>query len=315
MLSLYSMMYRQGYRGGVWVDLEQPTNEEIRQVVDEFSISERVEAELLSPTPFPLVSSDQHMALVVLHFPVHRTGNDGVDGDTRSQEIDFIVGKRFVVTVRYEVVAPLHRLRKLLESEELVSGSASITTDVLVEILFAHLYAAVRDHGDHVANRLAHIERDMFAGSERSTVRAISEVNREYLHLESALANQEEPVTRFLTALSRAEFFGESFAERRARVLNERAQVAGLVHTHRAIAAELRETNNALLNAKQNEIIKILTVVSFIFLPLALIAKIFGMKVETMPFVHDPNGFWIILGIMLFVAGALILFVARKRWL
>src|SRR3989344_160691 len=190
------MMYRQGYRGGVWVDLEQPTNEEIRQIADEFSVSERVEAELLSPTPFPLVSSDQSMALVVLHFPVHRTSDDGVDGDTRSQEVDIIVGKRFVVTVRYEVVAPLHRLRKLLESEELVSGSASIPTDVLVEILFAHLYAAVRD-------------------------------------------------------------------------LNERAQVAGLVHTHRAIAAERRETNNALLNAKQNEIIKILTVVSFIFLPLA----------------------------------------------
>ncbi|MDO8407826.1 MAG: CorA family divalent cation transporter [bacterium] len=309
------MMYRQGYRGGVWVDLEGPTNEEIRQVVDEFSISERVEAELLSPTPFPLVSSDQGMALVVLHFPVHRTGNEDIEGDTRSQEVDFIVGKRFVVTVRYEVVAPLHRLRKLLESEELVSGSASVTTDVLVEILFAHLYAAVRDHGNHVADRLARIERDMFAGSERLTVRAISEVNREYLHLESALANQEEPVTRFLTALSRTEFFGESFTERRTRVLNERAQVAGLIHTHRAIAAELRETNNALLNAKQNEIIKILTVVNFIFLPLGLISWTFAMRTEGMPIIDRPDAFWIVIGGMLAVALCLTFFFTKKRWL
>ena len=64
-----------------------------------------------------------------------------------------------------------------------------------------------------------------------------------------------------------------------------------------------------------NEIIKILTVVSFIFLPLALIAKIFAMKATDMPFVDTPNGFWIILGIMFAVALLLTLFVARKRWI
>jgi len=87
------------------------------------------------------------------------------------------------------------------------------------------------------------------------------------------------------------------------------------VKTHRAIATELRETNNALLSAKQNEVVKILTVVSFIFLPLALIAKIFAMKARDMPFVDEPNGFWIILGFMFVVALLLTFFVAKKRWI
>jgi len=309
------MMYRQEYHGGVWVDLEGPTNEEIRQVAEEFSISERVETELLSPTPLPLVSSDHGMALVVLHFPVHGTGDPSAEGGTRSQEVDFIVGKRFVVTVRYEVVAPLHRLRKLLESEELVSGSASITTDVLVEILFAHLYAAVRDHTNHVADRLARIERDMFDGRERSTVRAVSEVNREYLHLESALANQEGPISHFLTALSRAEFFGDSFAERSTRVLTERTQVAGLVHTHRAVAAELRETNSALLESRQNEIMKALMMLTVVVLPLELIAFIFAMHVPGQPLEDNPDAFWIIIGGMLGAVALVLLYFAKRRWL
>ena len=155
----------------------------------------------------------------------------------------------------------------------------------------------------------------MFDGNERGTVRAISNINREFLHMEALLANQEEVLRRFLDALDHGGSFGESFAERATRILTERAHVARLVKTHHAIATELRETNNALLSAKQNEIIKILTVVSFIFLPLALIAKIFAMKIKTMPFVDDPNGFWIILGVMFFVALVLTLYVSRKRWI
>ena len=309
------MMYRQEHKGGVWVDLEQPSDEEIRETAREFGVSERLETELLSPTPFPLVSSDAGVALVVLHFPAHSSDHQSTEGDTRAQEVDFIVGHRFVITVRYEVVAPLHRLRKLLESEEMVSGHATITTDVLVEVLFAHLYAAVRDHTNHINERLGRIERDMFDGRERSTVRTISNINREYLHLEAALANQAEPLHRFLAVLAGSEFFGHSFAERGTRMLAERSQVAQLVITHRAVATELRETNSVLLNATQNEIMKTLTVVNFIFLPLGLISWIFAMRTEGMPLIDSPHAFWLVTGGMLGLALVLTLFFAKRRWI
>lgn len=309
------MLYRTEYRGGTWVDLEGPSDEEIRQVANEFSISERLETELLAPTPFPLVSGDRGIALVVLHFPAHGGSHQDAEGGTKNQEVDFIVGRNFVVTVRYEVVAPLHRLRKILESERLVSDKISVTTDILIEILFAHLYAAVRDHTNHVADRLARIEREMFAGSERSTVHGISEVNREYLHLEASLANQEEPLSRFLTALSRPDFFGESFPERRARVLAELGQVAGLVHTHRAVATELRETNSALLESRQNEIMKALMMITVVVLPLELIAFVFAMHVPGQPLEHTPQAFWIIIGGMAGAVVLVLLYFAKKRWL
>lgn len=305
------MIFRHEYVGGVWVDLEQPTAAEIQQIAQEFSINERMERELVSPTPVPTVASTGDMTLLVLHFPTH----GAEDGETKSQEIDFIVGRDFIVTVRYEIVAPLHHLKKLLETEQLVGGKAHITTDVLLEILFAHLYTSMRDHANHVADNLARVEREMFDGRERETVRAISNISREFLHVEAALANQEDPLRRFFEALSQSNFFGPSFAARMLRVLAERSHAARIVKTHRAVATEMRETNLALLSARQNEIIKILTVVSFIFLPLALIAKIFAMHAEDTPFIDEPNAFWIILGIMFLVALLLTLFSARKRWL
>ncbi len=305
------MIFRHEYKGGVWVDLEQPSENDIRQIAEEFSVCEHIEKELIYPTPMPLVSVDENMALLVLHFPTHGVN----DGEIKSQEVDIVVGKNFIITVRYEVVAPLHHLKKLLEAQSLVEGHTQITTDVMLEVLFAHLYTSVRDHINHVADNLSRVEKEMFDGRERMTVRSISNISREFLHAEASLATQEESLSDFMRAMSQLKFFDESFKLRAERIKTVRSNVARVVKTHRAVATELRETNIALLSAKQNEIIKILTVVSFIFLPLAFIAKIFAMKVEYMPFVDDPNGFWIILGFMFFIALALMFYVSRKRWI
>lgn len=305
------MIFRHEHRDGVWIDLEQPTAEEIRSIAREFSVGERIESELLSPTPSPLVAGDGNVALSVLHFP----SQSEVQGTVKNQEVDFIVGRKFVITVRYEVVAPLHALRKVLEAEELVSGRMPIGSDTLLEILFAHLYEAVRDHTRHLADQLSHIEHDMFSGHERSSVRAISDVSREFLHLEASVRGQEDPLERFFHTLALRNFFGASFSERAGRILADRLQVTHVIQMHRAMATELRETNASLLEARQNEVMKTLTVVNFIFLPLELIAFVFGMHALGTPLESNPNAFWIIMAFMLGIIGIMTIYFARKRWI
>jgi magnesium/cobalt transport protein CorA len=305
------MISRHEYRGGVWIDLEQPTPDEVREIAQEFSVSERLEREMLSPTPTPLVASEGGKTMLVLHFPAH----GAEDGKTENQELDFIVGSNVILTVRYEIVAPLHHLQKLLETQELVSKNPTLTTDVLLEVLFAHLYTSVHDHTNHIVSHLAHIEAEMFNGNERTTVRSILDISREFLHMETALANQEEPLDRFFKTLIRHEVLEKSFEQRTERILAERTQVARLIETHRAVATELRETNIALLSSRQNEIMKTLTVVTFIFLPLELITFIFSMHMLGTPLEQNPNAFWIILASMFGVLGLMVLILSKKRWL
>jgi magnesium transporter len=294
----------------VWVDLERPTDAEVREILNEFSISDRIGTELLSPTPVPLVAGDENAALLVLHFPIPRTD----DGENTSQEVDFIVGAHFVITVRYDLVVPLHHLRKVLETELAVAGGSNVSTDVLVELLFGHLYTSVRDHINHTSSQLARVEHEMFASHAHTTVRSISNVSRDFLHLESTLVNHEEPLARFLKTLTDRGFFGASFSERAARIAAERVHVAHLIRAFRAVATELRETNMALLETRQNEIMKTLTVITIIVLPLELIAFIFGMHALGTPLEQDPNAFWVILALMLVTCGLVVLFLRRKRW-
>jgi magnesium transporter len=306
-----NMLFRYTYHGGVWVDLEHPTEDEIRAVTKEFGVSERLEAELFSPTPSPLVAGDSAVAFLALHFPT--PGADS--GDIRDQEIDVIVGHAFIITVRYEVVEPIHRLQKLLKTEQLISPKDTMTTDVLLEILFAHLYTSMRDHTNYAASNLVGVEREMYSGQERKAVRSISDISRVLLHMEAVLTNQEDALKRYLEALTHHGFFGPSFAERSLRILAERAQIARLVKTHRAIATELREANVALLGARQNGIMKMLTIITVIVFPLELIAVTLGMHLPGTPLEGNPYGFIIVIGIMLLIAVLMTLFFIKKRWL
>jgi magnesium transporter len=77
----------------------------------------------------------------------------------------------------------------------------------------------------------------------------------------------------------------------------------------------MQEIFMGLVNIEQNKIIKIFTIVSVIFMPPTLIASIFGQNIVKMPFVTNPFGFWISIGLMFAFSGAILLYFSHKKWL
>lgn len=295
----------------VWIDLEVPTEDEIREVMREFDIDERIHEEISAPTPYPLSIAFPGYSYLILHFPV-----SGSEDGTRSQEVDFIVGKNFLITARYETIESLHNLHKVLEAEQLLGlPEHSGRTAQLLARVIGRLYASISEEIEFAGKRLERIERDIFSGKEQAAVRTISESGRILLRFETALARHKEPLADFLAALSTPVFFGSNFEEPAAHIEARRTHAASLVASYRAIAQELRVTNDSLLSATQNQVTKTLTVMAFTALPLTLIASIFGMNVEAMPIVHGPNGFWIVLGIMAGAGITLYVYFKLRRWL
>jgi len=77
---------------------------------------------------------------------------------------------------------------------------------------------------------------------------------------------------------------------------------------------ELRETNNSLLTTKQNETMKVFTVLAFITLPLSLIASLFNMDLVDIPLEHQPYGFWIVIAGMAVISLCMLWFFKYKKW-
>ncbi len=294
----------------VWVDMESPTRQELREVMHEFGIDGRIEEEIATTTPYPIVVSSTNYHYVVLHFPASEP-----TGGAKSQEIDFIVGKKFLITTRYEPIHSIHSLHKVFEAEELLGLSNSGSAEQLLERIMRRLYSSIREEVEALGKHLDRVEHDIFNGKEREMMREISEVNRVLLRFDMMIKRHEENLELLLEELSAPAFFGKSFAESAAHINAEREHVSSLVESYRDVAAELRDTNDSLLSSSQNEVMKTLTVITFIILPLTLITSVFQMRVPDLPLANDPNAFWIILTIDLVVVALLVLYTKLRKWL
>ncbi len=298
-------------RGGlIWVDLESPSREELRAVVDEFHIDPQVEEEIIAPTPYPLFVASPEYAYLILHFPTAE-----IAGGARNQEIDILVGKNYLVTARYEVVGSVISLHKAFEAEELLGIPQEGGAAVLLERLLRRLYTAMGEETERIARTLDRIEADIFSGKERKTVRAISEAGRILLRFETTLTRHQEPLTAFLEDLSTTSFFGKKFARGAGRIEAERSHAAALVASFRAVARELRTTNDSLLTSSQNEVMKTFTVLTVGFLPLTFIAGLFGMHTKYGPILGLEHDFALIIIVMVIVELLLILFMRLRKWI
>lgn len=304
------MITRHAKGGITWIDLESPTHRELDEIMDEFSIDDHVREEIITPTHYPLVNVYPKYAYLILHFPTA----DPKSG-TRNQEIDFIIGKNFLITARYEIIDTIHNLHHVFEAEKLLGlGKKGSHAGHLLERILKRMYGAIREEMERAAELLESIEEDMFSGKERDTVRGISDIGRVLLRFETTIARQQEPFHIFLRRLADPSLFGPGFTAHASHIEAQRAYVADIVSSYRAAATELRATNDSLLSASQNEVMKTLTLIASISSPFAIVAGIFGMNVDHTPFSDLQNAFWIILTLGLLSSASLLVFFRVKHW-
>jgi magnesium transporter len=303
------MLYRYEDSGLVWVDLESPTRDEVRQIAEEFNIESLVAEELLTPSSKPRADFYTNYAYVVMHFPaLHHSHNSA------EQEIDFIIGKQFLITTRYDVIDPLHKFSKVFEVNSVLDKSnIGDHAGFVFFYMLRKLYRSIEHEVEYVRHDLHSIEEHIFSGHEILMVEAISRSARDLLNLRQTI----EPHRETLHSLEEggAAFFGQDFVPYLKQVSNEYYRVHNHIMRHTEFLHELRETNNSLLTTKQNETMKRFTILAFTTLPLTLIAALFSMDTKSVPIVGLPFDWWIIVGGMIATVFIMFWYFKHKKWL
>jgi len=128
------------HRNITWIDLENPTAEEVKEVADRFNVDLMVASELLTPTLRSRVDYYKDYIYLILLFPISSSSTLG-NHDERSQEIDFIVGKKFIITTRYSTVDALLEFSKVFEVHSILNkGNMSEHAGYIFYYMLQHLY-------------------------------------------------------------------------------------------------------------------------------------------------------------------------------
>lgn len=291
-----------------WVDAVAPTVEEVKALMREFELDPALAEDLTSPSAKSKAERYADALYLVLHYPALRALHQRPE-----QEIDFIIGKKFLITVCYETVDPLHFFARSFEAQTVLGRGSAEHGGNLFASMARSLYRALQSECDALHARLDGVEEHIFAGREREMVAHLSHIGRMLHDFRRTLAPHEEMLQSLGPAGER--LFGAGFAYHSRALLGEEARVRHTVAYLRERLSELRDTNDSLLELKQSEIMKKLTMMAFVTFPLSLIAVIFGMSTRSMPIVGLRGDFWIIVGGMGVLTLLFLAYFKRKRWL
>jgi magnesium transporter len=297
------------YRNLTWIDVESPTQNEITHLIEEYDIPEIAAKELLSKTVRSKVDLHHNTIYLILHFPkVHTKGDVSTE-----QEIDFLLGKDYVITVHYEKIRALSHCTHSFESHTVSNKNAiGDHAGFLFFYLIKELYKDSMEALEGVNDNLKDIEKSIFEGKEGDMVHAISQTNRKLLDFKQAIRFHGDVLESFENAGKN--FYGDNFSYYLSAITGEYNKVNNLLEGHKEILRDLRETNDTLLSWKTNQTVKSLTVLSFIMLPLALITGIFGMNSEVI-FINSSVDFYSVLIAMVCLAIMMFLFFKGKKWI
>ena len=207
------MLTKRAHRGLVWIDLESPTQEEIRGIAAAYQLHPLVVHELSAPTLKPKVDFYADFIYLILHFPrLRKNAERTVQGSRGSgdQEIDFIIGKKFLITVRYGGSDTVQIFGKLFDASSVLDKRAlGAHAGFIFFHLLGKLYENLLQDIGAVRETLGDIEYRIFEGEEREMVLSLSRVSRDLLDFKRSLSLHRDVLESFEVA--GAKLFGENF--------------------------------------------------------------------------------------------------------
>jgi len=316
------MVHENKYKNIAWIDLENPTPEEVRSIMSEYNIDPIVAKDLLSPTLRTHVDTYTDYVYVVLHFPStyspdknkKNRGKESESDIKKINELDFIIGRDFIITTRYSEIDALHSFTKSIEVDTILrkEGSNEHAGHVFYQMV-QHLYKSILDKLDHVQDLLLDVENNIYLGKEKDMVVELSKLNRVLLTFNESISAHEGVLLSFENAGDT--FFEKDFKYYLKNMVSEFRRIDTSIRTTKGYLDELRITNDSLLTTKQNEIMKVLTILAFVTFPLSLVAGLFGMNTQATPVVGHQFDFWIVLGIMFILMTLMFAFFKSRDWL
>jgi magnesium transporter len=302
--------------GLTWVNAVAPDLEASQALAERFGWHPLDVEDIVSKRQRPKVDDyeDDRYLFAVLHFPAF----DKAVQRLNAAELDLFIGQDYLVTLPNRELLPVTRLFARCDADDefreqlFAKGSGRLLYEVLDD-LFDYCFPIL----DKIGHKLDRIEDDMFEGAAEDVVRDISNVKQEIISYRkvikperSTLRVLERRVDRFLP--EELELYFDDINDAVERIWDQ-------LDNYKEVVEALESTNEAVIAHRFNDVLRILTVFSIIFLPATLIASIWGMNIG-LPGGGEPPAsghlvFWLIIAAMVSGLVGMIGFFRWKRWL
>ena len=292
-----------------WINIERPRAADRVWLEERFDFHQLAYEDVFSRNQRAKIDEFDEHVFAILHFPRFNAevGRLGV------AELDVFIGDGFLITIPNEPVDPLSYLfERCQQSEdlrnELFSHGAGYlfyrVTDACVDAGFPMLRK--------IGAKLEHLEEEIFAGRSSEAVRDISNVKQEIINFRK-IVRPQRVVFRDLER-SRNPILAEDLEIYFDDLEDASERIWQMLEGYKETVEALETTNESVLSHRLNDVLRVLTVLTVIFLPPTLIAGIMGMNTGV-PGEGAIGPFWVAVGVIVAMIGGSLAYFKYRRWL
>jgi magnesium transporter len=236
---------------------------------------------------------------------------------TETEQVSMFLGDNYLVTFQERPGDCFDPVRARLEAGRgrIRQSGADFLAYALIDTIIDGYYPVLEHSGEAVER----LEDEVIASPDAGQVDRIHTVKRDLLTLRRAIWPTREMVNGLIR--DESPFMGDSTRLYLRDCYDHTIQLMDIVETYREIASGLLDVYLSSMSARMNEIMKVLTIIATIFIPLGFIAGLYGMNFDpdtsplNMPELRAYYGYPFALGLMVAVAGGLVFYFWRKGWL
>ncbi|BBL67736.1 magnesium/cobalt transporter CorA [Methanoculleus chikugoensis] len=233
------------------------------------------------------------------------------DGEFNSEQVSLVLGRGYVVSFQEQPGDVFERIRERLRAGagRLRSVGPDYLFHALLDAIVDGYFAKIEELGE----RVEIVEEEVVADPDRGTLQAIYALKRSLI----ALRRSVWPLREAVAQLERGEspLIDETTLVYFRDVYDHTIEVAETVETYRDMISGTLDVYLSSQSSRMNEIMKVLTVIATIFIPLTFIAGVYGMNFAYMPEISHPWGYPAALASMAAVAAAMLLYFRKKGWI
>lgn len=282
--------------------------QDITKIGEYFGLHPLILEDIVNTNQRPKIDEYENYIFIVLKMLYHSEKNN----ELLTEHISIVVGQDYVVTFQEteEDIFNSIRERFKIQKSKLRCSGADYLAFSLMDAIIDNYSVVIENFGSKVEQT----EDELFLESSRDGIsRDIQYLKQDLLRLRRNILPSREVIGRIVK--SKSELITIKTHDYLKDLQDHILQINDNIDLYREMVWGLMDMHMTTMSNKMNGIMKVLTIISTIFIPLTFIVGVYGMNFENMPELQSKNGYFVLWGIMIVLFLVLLLLFRRKKWL
>ncbi len=294
-------------RNLLWLDITNPDENDIDLLMETFGFHQLAIEDAIFPQNHPKLDDYGDYLFIVVHamsLPSQEEQRLNI------QEINIFFGKNYLLTIHSEPLGPINRLWQRCQNNALnMQQGAGFLLHAVIDNVVDGYFPVV----EQLEDRIERVEDQVLSGGDNHVLESIVDLKKNVLTLRNFLA----PQRRLLSQLARASnpFLRRATAAYFRDVYDHVERLNNLIDNYRDILNSTMEAYLSVVSHRMNEIMKTLTIIATVMMPLTLITSFYGMNIQMPEFGWGWKGYVFVLGLLLTAILVMVLFLKRRKWI